>query len=73
MDSLPSEPLGKPVRDLEDSTDEGLLSGVGDEEQKCKDLVFFLLHCFKNTPRPATGSPVVGSIVFCELYWAFFV
>ena len=54
-DSLPSEPLGKPVRDLEDSTDEGLPSGVGDEEQKCKDLVFFLLHCFKNSCRLASA------------------
>ena len=61
MDSLPSEPLGKPVRDLEDSTDEGLPSGVGDEEQKCKDLVFFLLHGFKNSPRLASSSWVTGS------------
>ena len=40
------------------------LTGVRDEEQRCKGLVFFLLHCH----WLLSGSPVVGSIVFLDLY-----
>ena len=37
--------------------------------QRCKDLLFFLLHCFKkNGHRLVSGSLVIGSIVFCVLY-----
>lgn len=35
-----------------------------DEEQRCKGSVFFLLHCH----WLLAGSPVVGSIVFLDLY-----
>ena len=50
------------MRNWGDYTDEGLQSGVGDEQQSCKDLVFFLL------PWLASGSLVVGAIVFWVLY-----
>ena len=76
VDSLPPEPPGKPMRDPEDSADGGLPSGVGDEEQRCKDLVFFFLHCFKSScrlPQPVnwvwqSHSLVVDPVVFCVLY-----
>ena len=61
----PASGTGLPfLQKSEDYIGEGIESRVSDKEQRCKDLVFFLLHCFKNTPRPATGSPLVGSIVF---------
>ena len=66
------------MRNLEDYIDEGLQSGVGEEEPKCKDLIyFFLMHSLKNSHKLVSGSPVicflqsrspvVGSIVFCVL------
>ena len=47
--------------------DESMQSGVGDEEQRCKILVFFLLHCFKNSHRLVSGYLVTGplSSVYC--------
>ena len=50
------------MRNWGNYTDEGLQSGVGDEQQSCKDLVFFLLRWL------ASGSLVVGAIVFWVLY-----
>ena len=50
------------MRNWGNYTDEGLQSGVGDEQQSCKDLVFFLLRWL------ASGSLVVGAIVFWALY-----
>ena len=39
----------------------------GDEEERCKDLI--LLCCFrKNGHRLMSGSPIIGSIVFCVWY-----
>ena len=58
--------------------EEGLQSGVRDEEQRYEDLILSLL-CFKNSHRLASsnpvwqsGSPVVGSTVFCVFYCGIF-
>lgn len=48
-------------------------SRVGDEEQRCEDLVFFLLHCFKNSRRLASGNPVAGSLSSVYRAAAFFL
>ena len=58
--------------------EEGLQSGVRDEEQRYEDLILSLL-CFKNSHRLASsnpvwqsGSPVAGSTVFCVFYCGIF-
>ena len=53
-----------------DCIEEGAQSGVGAKEQRREDPVFFLflLHCFKNSHRLASGSPGAGSFVFRVLY-----
>ena len=45
----------------------GLPVGVGDKKQRYKDLIFFLLHCFKNSHRLVSDSPI---IVHCLLWIA---
>ena len=65
------------MTNLGDHIVEGLKLGVVSEEQRFKDLIFFLFHCFKinhrlasDSPIIGTGSPVTWSIVFCVLYWS---
>ena len=54
------------MRSLKAYTWWGLPAGVGDEEQKYKDLVFFLLHCFKNSHGLVSGSPIIVHCLLCS-------
>ena len=55
--ALPPPPS---VRNLGDSVRGGLAVRGSDGEQRWKDLVFFLLPCFRNSHGLASGSPVIG-------------
>ena len=46
---------------LGDHIVEGLNLGVVSEEQRFKDLIFFLFHCFKINHRLASDSPIIGT------------
>jgi len=49
------------MTNLGDHMAEGFKLGVGNEEGRFKDLIFFLLHYFKINHRLASGSPIIGS------------
>ena len=65
---MPQELCPSSRGSLGDYIDEGSKFWVGDEEQMCKDLVFFLLYCFEHSHMLVSGSP--GRWVHCLLFIA---